>query len=88
MAGIERNATSMALGLHCLCIRVAGSSFLFLDERGVIARTSPKKDLKVSDVARWSIYGSYHCNKPPSAYGANLMMMCFTCQEVVDIRLA
>ena len=43
MAGIERNATSMALGLHCLCIRVAGSSFLFLDERGVIARTSPKR---------------------------------------------
>ena len=43
MAGIERNASSMALGLHCLCIRVAGSSFLFLDERGVIARTSPKR---------------------------------------------
>ena len=43
MAGIERKATSMALGLHCLCMRVASSSFLFLDEPGVIARTSPKR---------------------------------------------
>ena len=43
MAGPERKATSMALGLHCLCIRVAGSSSLLLDERGVMARTSPKR---------------------------------------------
>ena len=37
MAGPERKATSMNLGLHCLCIRVAGSSSLFLDERDVMA---------------------------------------------------
>ena len=43
MAGTERKATSIALGLHCLCIRVAGSSFLFLVVRGVIASTNPNR---------------------------------------------
>ena len=42
MAGTERKAASTALGLHCLCIRVAGSSFLFLVVHGVIASTNQK----------------------------------------------
>ena len=67
----------------------APSSSLLLDERGVIARTKPKKDLQVSDVARWSICGSYHCNKPSrGAYGANFVVVCLTCQEAEDFRLA
>ena len=39
MAGTEREGTWTALELHCLCIRVAGSSFLLLSraERAVIA---------------------------------------------------
>ena len=41
MAGPERKATSMNLGLHCLYMREAGSSSLLLDVRGVMARTNP-----------------------------------------------
>ena len=43
MAGPERKATSMNLGLHCLCMREAGSSSLLLDVRGVMAGTSRKR---------------------------------------------
>ena len=46
MAGTERKATSMALGLHCLCMRVAGSSFLFFVVRGVMVITKPKRICK------------------------------------------
>ena len=48
MAGTERKATSIALGLHCLCIRVAGNSFLFLVVGGVIASTNPKRICKLA----------------------------------------
>ena len=46
MAGAERKATSIALGLHCLCIRAAGNSFLFLVVRGVMVSTNPKRICK------------------------------------------
>ena len=83
MAGIERNAISMALRLHCLCIRVAGSSFLFSDERGVIVRTSPKR------ICRFLMFATGASTVPTIATSLPVpMMMCFTCQEVVDIRLA
>ena len=41
----------MALGLHCLCMRAAGNSFLFLLVRGVIPKTSPNITESVPAVA-------------------------------------